>query len=180
MTTTPDPNPGRTTDASAAALHIRRLLHAGWTTTAIADHAGCARNTITTITDHNTDPRYRHARNGRRINTRIHNAILSIPITTRHQHHRLGVAHTADIINPELIPYRWTDHAACRGSNPDTWYPHGNRETDIAAAKQTCHSCPVRRACLEAGLGEPFGIWGGLTERERRRERRRRRQEHTT
>ncbi|MPZ67821.1 MAG: hypothetical protein GEU83_20825 [Pseudonocardiaceae bacterium] len=49
-------------------------------------------------------------------------------------------------------------------------------------AKRVCHTCPIRRACLEYALNhdERFGIWGGMSERERRALRRRRKQRHTT
>jgi WhiB family redox-sensing transcriptional regulator len=44
------------------------------------------------------------------------------------------------------------------------------RQTREAAAKRICADCPVRRECLEYALRvrEPFGIWGGLNESERR------------
>jgi len=38
----------------------------------------------------------------------------------------------------------------------------------IAKAKKICATCPVREECLEFGLTEPIGIWGGLTPKERR------------
>ena len=39
----------------------------------------------------------------------------------------------------------------------------------VAAAKAVCTTCPVQRDCLEAGMSESRGIWGGLTAAERRR-----------
>jgi len=51
-----------------------------------------------------------------------------------------------------------------------------DRFAPLGPAKQVCATCPVRAACLEDGLHEKFGIFGGLSERERRRVRRQRRQ----
>jgi WhiB family transcriptional regulator, redox-sensing transcriptional regulator len=63
----------------------------------------------------------------------------------------------------------WRDHAACRGVDPDIFYPGDDEEAQTA--KAICAQCGVRQACLEHALGlrEKDGIWGGATERERRR-----------
>ena len=63
----------------------------------------------------------------------------------------------------------WRQHAACRGADPDTFYPATDEEAE--EAKAVCATCPVRQACLEYALAnrERDGVWGGLTERERRR-----------
>ena len=64
----------------------------------------------------------------------------------------------------------WMDDALCRGVNARLFYP-GQGETDVVnEAKAVCAECPVKDACLEYALanGEKFGIWGGLSERERR------------
>lgn len=62
--------------------------------------------------------------------------------------------------------------------NPDIFFPEvGSTEAtkQIAEAKKVCGECPYKDACLEWAMqGEDFGIWGGLTERERKAERRRR------
>ncbi|GHB79052.1 transcriptional regulator WhiD [Streptomyces cirratus] len=71
--------------------------------------------------------------------------------------------------------WQWQARAACRdlGSNR-FFHPAGergeDREVRDEAAKQVCAGCPVRAACLEHALTtrEPFGVWGGLTEEERR------------
>lgn len=67
----------------------------------------------------------------------------------------------------------WRQAAACEGSPPDVFYPENEFET--AAAKAICAQCPVRGICLETALRnkERYGIWGGLTPRERARLRRR-------
>ena len=69
----------------------------------------------------------------------------------------------------------WRQKAACRGVDPDIFYPVSDEEADDA--KAICAACPVQRACLEWALTsrESDGVWGGATERERRRIIRRRR-----
>ncbi len=64
----------------------------------------------------------------------------------------------------------WRQHAACRGIDPDVFYPL-DEDDDGEAAKEVCTACPVRQACLEHALShrERDGVWGGATERERRR-----------
>ena len=63
----------------------------------------------------------------------------------------------------------WRQRAACRGIDPDVFYPATDEEAD--EAKAVCDQCPVRQLCLEHALAsrERDGVWGGLTERERRR-----------
>ena len=68
----------------------------------------------------------------------------------------------------------WRQKAACRGLDPEIFYPTSDDAADTA--KSVCNACAVRTPCLEYALshGEKFGIWGGLSERERRRVRRQR------
>ena len=70
----------------------------------------------------------------------------------------------------------WQDHANCLGVDPDLFFPE--RGASTREAKEVCRGCEVRAECLEFALqnGEKFGIWGGLSERERRRIRRQRAQ----
>jgi WhiB family transcriptional regulator, redox-sensing transcriptional regulator len=69
---------------------------------------------------------------------------------------------------------RWQERANCLGVDPDLFFPE--RGASTREAKSVCGSCEVRLECLEYALvnGEKFGIWGGLSERERRRLRRQR------
>ncbi len=60
----------------------------------------------------------------------------------------------------------WVAEAACRGMGSNIFFPE--RQESPQAAKGVCSSCPVRIECAEEGMGERFGIWGGLTARERR------------
>src|SRR5215472_12287432 len=68
----------------------------------------------------------------------------------------------------------WQSRANCMGVDPDLFFPE--RGASTREAKEVCRGCVVREACLEFALanGEKFGIWGGLSERERRKIRRRR------
>jgi WhiB family redox-sensing transcriptional regulator len=63
----------------------------------------------------------------------------------------------------------WRQHSACRGLDPEIFYP--NTDEEAAAAKAVCGQCVVREMCLEHALGsrERDGVWGGATEKERRR-----------
>ena len=71
----------------------------------------------------------------------------------------------------------WQDQANCLGVDPDLFFPE--RGASTREAKEVCKGCVVRGDCLEYALanGEKFGIWGGLSERERRRLRRQRAQD---
>ena len=63
----------------------------------------------------------------------------------------------------------WRAKAACRGVEPEVFYPVTDEEADDA--KAICGGCAVRQQCLEWALStrERDGVWGGATERERRR-----------
>lgn len=70
----------------------------------------------------------------------------------------------------------WQAHAACRGPEAFLFFAPTHfekKEEKISRetrAKMICDSCPVRSDCLDYALAirEPHGIWGGLTEQERR------------
>jgi len=66
----------------------------------------------------------------------------------------------------------WQARANCMGVDPDLFFPE--RGASTREAKEVCRGCVVREDCLEYALdnGEKFGIWGGMSERERRRLRR--------
>lgn len=68
----------------------------------------------------------------------------------------------------------WQNYANCLGVDPDLFFPE--RGASTKEAKGGCRGCIVREDCLEYALanGEKFGIWGGMSERERRRIRRQR------
>jgi WhiB family redox-sensing transcriptional regulator len=66
----------------------------------------------------------------------------------------------------------WQLRANCMGVDPDLFFPE--RGASTREAKEVCRGCVVRQDCLEYAIsnGEKFGIWGGMSERERRRVRR--------
>lgn len=65
-------------------------------------------------------------------------------------------------------PPNWTHGALCAQVDMDVFYPEKGESTK--SAKQICAGCDVREQCLEYALEhiERFGVWGGLSERERR------------
>lgn len=67
----------------------------------------------------------------------------------------------------------WQTDALCAQTDPEAFFPEKGGST--RDAKKVCGSCNVRSQCLEYALSndERFGIWGGLSERERRRLRKR-------
>lgn len=81
-----------------------------------------------------------------------------------------------DFLEPSALEENWQDGANCLGVDPELFFPE--RGTSTKEAKDVCRGCIVREQCLEFSLqnGEKFGIWGGLSERERRRIRRQRAQ----
>jgi WhiB family redox-sensing transcriptional regulator len=77
----------------------------------------------------------------------------------------------------------WREQAACRGVDPDLFFPIGTSGPallQIDEAKQVCRTCAVRKPCLEwaLGRGEDAGVWGGTTDDERRILRLLRQQQH--
>jgi len=72
----------------------------------------------------------------------------------------------------------WRHRAACLDEDPELFFPIGNTGPalhQIDQAKAVCHRCPVLETCLKWALesGQDAGVWGGLSEDERRALRRR-------
>jgi len=65
------------------------------------------------------------------------------------------------------LPADWAATAACRSTDPDELFVQGAAQN---RAKAVCQGCPVRIECLADALDHrvEFGVWGGMTERERR------------
>jgi WhiB family redox-sensing transcriptional regulator len=65
----------------------------------------------------------------------------------------------------------WRERALCAQVGDDLWYPESGGGSSARAAKVICRQCEVRAECLREAIDndEAFGIWGGLTEYERRR-----------
>jgi WhiB family redox-sensing transcriptional regulator len=78
-------------------------------------------------------------------------------------YHRVERAKYWEVTDPD-----WEDHAACNGVPAEVFFPQ--RGDPSTQAKEICGGCPVRDDCLAAAMlrGEKWGIWGGLSERERR------------
>jgi WhiB family redox-sensing transcriptional regulator len=77
----------------------------------------------------------------------------------------------------DLRDRTWVTDAACRGMDPNAWFPE--RGDLVAPLKAICADCPVKEPCAEYAVMEKYGIWGGKSERERRAIRRDRAAERT-
>jgi WhiB family redox-sensing transcriptional regulator len=86
----------------------------------------------------------------------------------------VNVTDFIQFVQAEDSGQRWQERANCLGVDPDLFFPE--RGASTREAKAVCRGCEVQAECLEYALahGEKFGIWGGLSERERRRVRRQR------
>jgi len=82
-------------------------------------------------------------------------------VTARPPRHRTLAA-------PARFAARWRELAACRGADLEVFFP--GRGESAGPARQVCAACPVRQPCLDYAITNRIthGIWGGLTERERR------------
>lgn len=85
---------------------------------------------------------------------------------------------TDDFLLDDVVVIEWRDLAACNGYDPDLFFPAGETGPaveQIRTAKQVCASCEVAEECLSYAIetNQMAGIWGGLTEDERRPVRRR-------
>ena len=69
---------------------------------------------------------------------------------------------------PARFAARWRELAACRGAGLNLFFPE--RGESAGPARRVCAACPVREPCLDNAISNRIvhGIWGGLTERERR------------
>jgi WhiB family redox-sensing transcriptional regulator len=76
------------------------------------------------------------------------------------------------VIEDDDNPLAWQTDALCAQTDPEAFFPEKGGST--RDAKKICTTCEVKAQCLDYALAndERFGIWGGLSERERRRLRR--------
>lgn len=74
-----------------------------------------------------------------------------------------------DVAPKTAADLEWTEQAVCASVDPELFFPEKGGTT--APAKRVCRGCPVTTECLEWALTAHmhFGIWGGLSERERRK-----------
>jgi WhiB family transcriptional regulator, redox-sensing transcriptional regulator len=72
-------------------------------------------------------------------------------------------------IEPATADDQWQERALCAQTDPEAFFPEKGGST--REAKRICQGCEVKDMCLDYALAhdERFGIWGGLSERERRR-----------
>jgi WhiB family redox-sensing transcriptional regulator len=73
----------------------------------------------------------------------------------------------------EVLSMDWRHKSACRDEDPELFFPIGNTGPavfQIEAAKKVCKTCTVVEPCLQWALetGQDSGVWGGLSEDERR------------
>jgi WhiB family redox-sensing transcriptional regulator len=90
---------------------------------------------------------------------------------------RGGVMHEMMVVMPDVGADVWADErelswqerSLCAQTDPEAFFPEKGGST--REAKKVCVGCEVRQQCLEYALAndERFGIWGGLSERERRK-----------
>lgn len=74
-----------------------------------------------------------------------------------------------ELFDSDEAPPDWQARALCAQTDPDAFFPEKGGST--RQAKRICQSCEVKGECLEYALDhdERYGIWGGLSERERRK-----------
>lgn len=82
---------------------------------------------------------------------------------------RQRVEQGLELLEEQDSDLSWQDEALCAQTDPEEFFPEKGGST--RQAKQICARCDVRAECLETALAtdEHYGIWGGLSERERRR-----------
>jgi WhiB family redox-sensing transcriptional regulator len=70
----------------------------------------------------------------------------------------------------EPEPEAWQSWASCSETDPEAFFPEKGRPDTAREAKRVCDGCPVVQECLDFAVKRDlrFGIWGGMTERERR------------
>jgi WhiB family transcriptional regulator, redox-sensing transcriptional regulator len=75
--------------------------------------------------------------------------------------------HNGPGLQPGDASFDWRHSARCRNEDPETLFVQGAQQRD---AREVCKGCPVRTECLAHALDNRvrFGVWGGMTERERR------------
>ena len=74
-----------------------------------------------------------------------------------------------DLLLIDLEERPWAAYAACRNADPDVFFP--GSESEAEDALRICRGCPVIEECRDWALDMRirYGVWGGMTERDRRR-----------
>jgi WhiB family redox-sensing transcriptional regulator len=70
-------------------------------------------------------------------------------------------------VTTDTLAQEWTAQALCHSGDPDLLFQRGAAQN---LAKMVCRNCPVRTQCLADALDNrvEYGVWGGMSERERR------------
>jgi WhiB family redox-sensing transcriptional regulator len=86
-----------------------------------------------------------------------------------HEPVAIALQRPGDVVVEQANELSWQERSLCAQTDPEAFFPEKGGST--REAKRVCLSCEVRVQCLEYALenDERFGIWGGLSERERRR-----------
>ncbi|MGW3269057.1 WhiB family transcriptional regulator [Streptomyces sp. NPDC001056] len=98
---------------------------------------------------------------------------------------RTSIVRTSYAPSADLpVNTNWREYGACTREDPDLFFPIGNTGPallQIDEAKAVCHRCPVLERCASWALemGEAHGVWGGMSEDDRRRIKRRAARDHT-
>lgn len=81
---------------------------------------------------------------------------------------RRGLGGRPTMPHSAIADQEWREDAACRSADPELFFSSSSR--DIEAARAYCASCPVREPCLGDAMDreESNGVWGGMSEDERR------------
>jgi WhiB family transcriptional regulator, redox-sensing transcriptional regulator len=82
---------------------------------------------------------------------------------------RPGYGTSPEVSALGIEPPPWTVDALCAETDPESFFPEKGGST--REAKDICTRCPVQVECLDYALGnnEGYGIWGGVSERDRRK-----------
>lgn len=74
------------------------------------------------------------------------------------------------VVPLRFTPAPWVAEAACRGLDPNLFFPKRDDEGGVAQALAVCATCPVTRACMEYAIANYLdeGVWGNTSARQRR------------
>lgn len=93
-----------------------------------------------------------------------------VPVVNHHFAVKAGWANVAPQIFGADFPeiHDLGAYPSCAGADPDMFFPDTGNYRQAYWAKRICRSCPLIDQCAEAHMDETFGIWGGMSELERR------------
>lgn len=123
-----------------------------------------------------TAVRNRHAAEAQRLRERGTPVVAiaeQLGVEPRSVHRYLQAPAASSFVDDELAEEGWKALAVCAQTDPEAFFPDKGGSTK--EAKKICQGCEVISECLNSALknDERFGVWGGLSERERRQLKRR-------